>query len=242
MRAVRLVRLPALLLAMTSAIQAQSPEPNGARLALRTDTLSSFLVRGRDTTAIGTVIDQLEAREVGGERVLFRVYRSENVLTGMLLDTMVNVFSTLEPRTHSTRSARAIELMRFGAGRATGMIYQSTGDSIVVDALLPAQSYSSASFDLVLRAAPLREGWSTRVPTFVNSFRAVIEMTARVVGTEIIDGEVCWRVEAEFQGMPVGFWVGQRDRRLCKQEIRPQAGLTLLYTKVRAPRSRTGAT
>ena len=135
----------ATLLLIPAVLAAQAPpEPSGARLRLGTDTLVSFLVRNGDTTAVGWVIDEISARELNGERVLFRVYRGNSQLSGSLLDTLVDVLESLQPRSHSSRSSRSFERVQFSAGRAVGRILQPTGDSIMVDVALPSPVYSSA--------------------------------------------------------------------------------------------------
>jgi hypothetical protein len=230
------------ILALPAALAGQAPAPQGDRLLISTDTLASYLIQGADTTLTGRVIDQLTVGLLDGRRVIHRVYRVESPRLGNSLDSLVDHYETLAPVKQHSRSRRAIELIDFGAGRAQGVIRQPTGDSIRVDVRLPATVYSSSSFDLVLRAAPLAEGWTATVPAFVTGSRTVVEMTARVAGAERVDGVECWRVEAEFMGMSVGFWIAKSTRLLCKQEMRVQAGTTMLFAKPKARLDRRGAT
>lgn len=102
--------------------------------------------------------------------------------------------------------------------------------------------YNSSSFDLTLRAAPLSNGWRTTVPAFVSSTRTVVAMNARVAGAEVIGGRECWRVEAEFMAMPVTFWVAKDDRSLRQQVLRPQAGVSFIFSRERALGSARRAT
>lgn len=230
------------MLLVPALLAAQAPAPAGSRLTPATDTLASYLIQGTDTTQTGIVIDELTVRDVDGIRVLHRVYRTESARLGNTLDTLVDQYASLVPIRQHSRSRRAIELVSFAGFRARGVLLQPTGDSIRIDVPLPTPVYSSSSFDLVLRASPLAEGWSATVPAFVTSSRAVVGMTARVAGIERVDGEECWRVEGEFMGMSVAFWVSRTTRRLCKQEMRIQAGMTVLYAKPRARLDRRGAT
>jgi hypothetical protein len=239
---------PAMLLRISTALlapailAAQAPAPAGSRLTPGTDTLASYLIQGRDTAQTGIVIDELTVRELEGVRVLHRVYRTESAQLGNSIDTLVDQLASLAPMRQHSRSLRAIELIRFSAARAQGTLLQPTGDSIKVDVALPAPVYSSASFDLVLRASPLAEGWSAAVPAFVTSTRTVVSMTARVAGVDVIDGEECWRVAAEYMGMPVTFWVSRATRRLRKQEMRIRADMTILFAKPKTRLDRRGAT
>lgn len=196
-----------------------------------TDTLYQYLVRGTDTSFVGTVVDELSVRTVDGRRVLHRVYAGDSRLTGPSRDTIVDDAVTMAPVRTASYSGRAIEHVAYSSDRAQGWLRQPTGDSVRIDVALPPKVSSSSSFDLVLRASPLDDGWTATVPSFVPSSRVVVPMTARVVREEIVDDWECWRVEAEFMGMPVTFWVERETRRLCRQEMRPQAGISLLFTR-----------
>ena len=246
MRSQTLVAAAVLSLSVAvDAVQVQSqsaPDPRGSRLTEHVDTLESFLIRGRDTTRYGRAIDELRIVERQGRRVLQRVYRSEALGSGAQVDTLIDDFETLAPIQQTSRSSRAIELIAFSSSRAIGWMWQPTGDSLRIDVPLNGRTFSSSSFDLVLRASPLADGWRTSVPAFVTSSRAVVPMTARVNGKEVVDGVSCFRVDAEFQGMPVTFWIAEASRRMCKQEMRPQVGLVLLFRSPKATRDRIGAT
>jgi len=244
MRPSRLAVLALSLLTIlaTTVVAQGAPQPEGARLTLGSDTLIAFLVRGSDTTQIGRVVDELSERSMNGRRVLHRIYRSDNQLSGPSLDTLIDEFEALRPISQRSRSGRAIELVEFTDRRASGVVLQPTGDSLLVDVGLPQTVFSSSSFDLVLRAAPLADGWTTTVPSFVTSTRVVVPMHARVAGTERIGADECWRVEAEYMGMSVAFWVAQQSRKLCRQEMRVQAGITLLYRRPSEVRALLGTT
>lgn len=222
---------------------AQSPvQPSPELLRPSTDTLYQYLVRGADTTFIGTVVDALELATIDGRRVLRRVYSGDSRLTGISRDTLIDDAATLRPVRTASYSSRAIEHVAYSRDRALGWILQPTGDSLRIDAEIPTHVYSASSFDMVLRAAPLTDGWRATVPAFVASSRVVVPMTARVAGTERVDGLECWRVDAEYMGMSVTFWVERESRRLCRQEMRPQAGIALLFTRRGPGSSRRGAT
>jgi hypothetical protein len=220
---------------------AQSSHPDPSTLQTGTDTLYQYLVRGQDTTFIGMVVDELTVRTLDGRRVLHRVYAGTSRLSGTSRDTLVDDASTLSPLRSASYRASGIETVTYERGHVRGWLRQPTGDSVRIDVATPRRVFSSASFDLVLRASPLAEGWQDTVPAFLPSGRVVVPMTARVAGRERIDGTECWRVEAEFMGMPVTFWVDHRTRKLCRQEMRPQAGITLLYMRQGPDRRRQGA-
>lgn len=207
-----------------------------------TDTLYQYLIRGTDTTFVGTVIDALERTTLDGRAVLRRVYSGDSRLTGASRDTLIDDAATLRPLRTASYSLRAIEHVEYSRERAVGWRQQPTGDSVRIDVAIPAQVYSASSFDLVLRAAELDDGWAATVPAFVASSRVVVPMTAKVVGEERVDGWECWRVDAEFMVMAVTFWVERETRKLCRQEMRLQVGMALLFTRRGPGALRRGAT
>jgi hypothetical protein len=212
---------------------AQQTPPNGKLLQPRTDTLVAFMLRGADTVAMGHIIDELRVQSDGGEQRLIRVYRTISQRFGNAVDTLIDEASTLAPRSQRSRRPMGTELVDFHDGRAVGLTVSRRGDSARVDAAVPTSAYAGSSFDLLLRSSPLSVGWSATFPAFVTSSRSVVELTANVVGIEDIDGEPCWHVEAMFQETPVGFWISQRSRRLCRQEIRFRGGATMLFVRHR---------
>ena len=237
--------LAALLLAgaVSSTVRAQQAvRPRPDILQPGTDTLYQYLIRGVDTAFVGTVVDVMERTTLNERAVIRRIYSGESRLSGASRDTLIDDATTLRPVRSASYSSRAIERVEYSHDRAVGWIHQPNGDSLRIDVPVPPQVYSASSFDMVLRASELDDGWSATVPAFVASSRVVVPMTARVIGEERIDDWECWRVDAEFMGMPVTFWIERNSRRLCRQEMRPEAGISLLFTR-RAPRApRRGAT
>ena len=209
---------------------------DASRLRLGVDSLAIFLVRGRDTTRIGTVWDELRVIETSRGPRLQRIYRGHNELLGVRLDTIVSTFPSLAPVSQWSVSARSRERLDFSAGRVTGLIGLTDGGSAPVNLELPTPVYSSATFDLLLRAGPLSPGRSVTVPALVPSARTVIRLSADVVGGEDIGSEECWRVDADFAGSAVSFWIGKESRRLCQQVMHLQPGVELLFGAFPRPR------
>jgi hypothetical protein len=122
------------------------------------------------------------------------------------------------------------EVLRQWAGSAfAGCVVLANGDSVPVDAALPELVFSGSSFDLVLRAAPLAAGWEADIPAFLPSTRTVVPLRARVAGSELIGGRRCWRVEADFAGSAVTFWVAEETRALCQQVLHIRPGVQIMF-------------
>jgi hypothetical protein len=205
---------------------------DGERLRLGTDSMAIYLVRGSDTVPTGAVWDELSRRTEGnGVTVLQRVYRSRDRVLGERVDTVVDQPGTLAPIRLRSRTARSQEFLDFADQRVIGWLRLANGDSVAVDESLPAMVYNSSSFDLVLRSAPLSEGWSAEVPAFLASTRRVLPLRARVDALERIGGEPCWRVEAEFVGMPVTFWIHEQSRALCQQVMQVNPDTQVLFRR-----------
>lgn len=77
----------------------------------------------------------------------------------------------------------------------------------------------------------LTEGWSIEVPAFLPASQSVETLTGRVVGVESIDGEPCWRVDTDFAGMAVTFWIHRESRDLVQQVLRLDAENQFLFRR-----------
>lgn len=226
--------LPAL-----ASAQRPVPGPDGRLLRLGVDSLAMYLVQGTDTTRTGTLRDELSVVREDGRELLRREYISIDRVLGTRVDTLVDVRADLRPVRHRSHTDRAVEAVDFAAGRATGWLRLANGDSVAVDAA--ADAFNASSFDLVLRASPLRDGWEATVPAFHPTTRAVMALRARVVGVEHVAQERCWRVQAEFGGTPVTFWIGQTSRALRRQVMQVRPDVQILFrpmtTSTRARRA-----
>jgi hypothetical protein len=94
----------------------------------------------------------------------------------------------------------------------------------------------------VLRASPLHKEWSRAVRTFLPSTRSLVEFHAKVEGTDTVDGEPAWRVQADFGGTPVTFWIGQESRRLKRQVMQVRPDVAILFARPRITRTPKRAT
>ncbi len=204
---------------------------DGRRLPLGVDTLRVYLIRGTDTTETGRIIDALAVRERGGRQLLHRVYQSRDQVLPSGVDSLTDELVTLMPVSHRSRRSSGSQLLEYAAGRVNGIVRTPDGDSTVLNTSLPATVFNSASFDLVIRAAPLAYGWAASVPAFLPGGRSVVELKARVAGVETIHGVRCWRVEADFNGMPVTFWIAQQDRKLRQQLMRIRPDISILFAR-----------
>jgi hypothetical protein len=237
--------LAATLIAV-SRVAAQTAPPvagiDGRLLRAGVDSLAIFLVRDGDTTRTGSVQDELAPTDLNGRWVLRRVYRSDDRVLGSRVDTTVDELPTLAPISSRSVSRQGLEVLDFEPTRVRGWMRLINGDSVGVDVPVAGAIYNSGTFDLLLRAAPLREGWEAEVPAFLPNTRTIARLRARVAGRDRIGTSDCWRVEAEFTGMPVTFWVEAASRRLCQQVMHVQPGVRILFAAPRPERSPRRAT
>jgi hypothetical protein len=220
----------ALAAAGPAAAQGGAPDPDARRLRPGVDSLAIYLVRGADTTRTGTLRDELAVVREGDRDLLRRVYVSSDRVLGARVDTLVDGLADLRPVRHRSRTERSAEALDFAAGRASGWLRLANQDSVGVDAAA-AGAYNASSFDLVLRASSLRDGWEATVPAFLPPARAISPMRARVTGVESVGGEPCWRVQAEFSGTPVTFWIGQSSRALRQQVLQVRPDVQILFRR-----------
>lgn len=231
-----------LLLAVPVGCHAQPPALDARTLRLGIDTLAVYAIRGTDTTLTGMIVDELTLRSAGDRQLLVRTYHSRDRLLGTNADTLIDEFPTLAPVRHRSWRDGGSEHLEFELGRVRGFLRLANGDSVVVDQSVPSQVINASSFDLALRAAELKPDWSGQFSAFLSNSRTIGSMSARVAGLDEVGGTTCWRVEAEFAGLPVTFWIDQDSRRLCQQVMVLRPDLKILFAAPRATRSTNRAT
>jgi len=223
--------------AAAGSLHAQSsraPKPDARRLTLGTDSLDVFVVRQGRPLRTGAIVDRLDTVRVGGELLLRRVYRRTDAALGNGVDTLVDRFPDLTP--HSVRSASdggGTETLAWRAGRMTGAVERSGSSTRTIDTTAAASTFSRSSVDLVLRASPLAVGYEVAVPAY-SARQGAATIAARVAASETLPGfGPAWRVEADYAGMPVTFWIDAGSRRVVRQLIRVAPGTELLYVAAR---------
>jgi len=234
MHRVRFTSAIAFAITATSALAQTpaAPQPDGHRLPLATDSLEVYVVRLGRPQRTGFLIDRLDTVQVDGETMLRRIRRTTDAALGSGADTVVHALATLQPRSVRTHSDRGTEHLDWQASRVVGVVEDADGPARSIDSPLPKGWYSSASFDLILRACPLAEGYAVTVPTFGREGSQVL--TATVAGSEMVEGHGdTWRIEADVAGLPVTFWISKASRRLVRQVLHVSPVFEIIFV---APR------
>lgn len=220
----------ALAVAATSAFaqRPSAPQPDGHRLRLATDSFDVYVVRLGHPPRTGFLIDRLDTVRVDGETMLRRIRRTADASLGSSEDTVVHALGTLQPRSVRTHSDRGAEHLDWREGRIVGVVEEPDGPVRSIDSPLPTGWYSGESFDLILRACPLAEGYGVAVPTFGREGSRVL--TATVAGSEAVEGHGdTWRVDADIGGLPVTFWIGKTSRRLVREVLHVSPVLEIMF-------------
>jgi hypothetical protein len=228
-----------LLLALATAFvashadaQVSAPAPNTAQLHCGVDTMEVYLVRGEGRRKTGTIVDACRVTDRAGVQVVERVYSSVDALLGSRTDTIVDRWKTLMPVSYRSHAAEGEMILDWSDRTITGRL-AFTGQTPIEVNEPSAGSYNSASFDLILRASPLAIGYTVDVPSYIPK-QGVKSLTAKVVGEESAAGRDAWRVDADFSGMPVTFWISKDRRRLLKQVLHVAPGTDLEFVLVPA--------
>jgi hypothetical protein len=219
MHRVRFHSLIILAVAATSTLAQMpaGPQPDGRRLRLGSDSLEVYIIRMGQPQRTGYLIDRLDTVRVNGETMLRRIYRTTDAVLGSSVDTLVDAFATLQPHRVSSHSDRGTERLDWQMNRVVGVVEEPDAPARSIDSPRPNGWFSSASFDLILRASPLADGYRISVPTF-SGLRGSHVLTANVARSEAVEGYGdTWRIEADFAGLPVTFWIDKTSRRLVRQ-------------------------
>ena len=212
-------------LAQTSA----GPQPDGRRLRLTADSLEVYVVQLGQSRRTGFLIDRLDTVRVNGETMLRRIHRTADAVLGSSVDTVVHTLATLQPRSVWSHSNRGTERLDWQTSRVVGVVEEPESPVRSIDSPLPRGWYSDASFDLILRACPLADGYGVAVPTF-SGLQGSRVLTANVAGSEDVEGHGdTWRIEADLAGLPVTFWISKASRRLVRQIIHVSPVLQIMF-------------
>lgn len=171
------------------------------RLQLTTDSLEIYLIRQGDRQRTGTIVDALDTVRVNGELRLRRIYRRTDAVLGNGVDTLVDGYADLRLRLVDSRSdGGGVEHTEWRNGRVVGVVEQGGNTTRQVDTAAASGVYSSASFDLILRAAPLAQGYTLTIPAF-SGRQGAKTLSAKVAATEMLPGiGETWPVEADVGG------------------------------------------
>jgi hypothetical protein len=175
------------------------------------------------------VIDRLDTVTFAGERVIRRIYTSRDAVLGNRVDTLIDQFDSLRPRSVRSHSSQGTESLDWRDEHVRGTVSGPGNAARGINENLPGAVYSAATVDLILRSSPLAEGYSVRIDAY-SGFHSRIEVTARVVGSEVIDGAGdAWRIDAHFGEVMVSFWVAKSSRKLVRQVMHIAPGVELRF-------------
>jgi len=223
------------LVSSASAAQARSvPGLDPKLLRLTTDSLEVYVVRQGKQARSGTIVDALDTVRVNGELRLRRVYSRTDELLGNGVDTLVDAFSDITLRRIDSRSdGGGVEYEEWRDGRIVGAVEQGGRRVRQIDTTAAGGAYSSASFDLILRAAPLANGYAITLPAF-SGRRGGKTVSAKVVGSEILRPfGATWRLDVDFGGRSAMFWITKDSRRLVRQRVTAAFGIDFLIVAAR---------
>ena len=209
------------------------PQPDGRLLRLGTDSLDVYIVRFGKAERTGFLVERLDTVRVDGETRLRRVIRTSDTVLGSGVDTLINVWQTLEPRSVRTRSDRGNESLDWKPTRVRGVVEELDKPARSVDSAVPKGWHSSASFDLILRASPLAEGYEVAVPSFSGLDGSRV-LTAKVTGSESRDdlGDA-WQIEADFADLQVTLWISKTSRKVLREVMHVSPGMEIMYVATR---------
>jgi hypothetical protein len=202
---------------------------NPKLLRLGTDSLEVFIMRQGKQGRSGTIVDALDTVRVNGELRLQRVYSRTDAVLGDGVDTLVDAFADIRLRRTDSRSdGGGVEHVEWRDGRITGAIEQSGRPARQIDTVAADGVYSSASFDLILRSAPLADGYAITLPAF-SGRQGPKTVSAKVAGSETLRPfGATWRLDVDFGGRSATFWITKDSRRLVRQVVHAVPGVDFL--------------
>ena len=207
------------------------------------DSLEIHILQGVTAQRVGMLWDELSMVSAEGEPALRRVYRTENSAFGPTLDSTFSRWSNLTPLSHRSDGRQSSVAVSYHADSVLGRRSLNGSPERSIRRALTSGIYDGASFDLLVRAAPLAPKYELTVPGYVSVTDTIARLSARVVGSERIrladgaEGPEVWRVEMDFAGLASTMWIAKADRRMVRQTIRltPQLSMLMVRPGIAAP-------
>ncbi|MDB4950334.1 MAG: hypothetical protein JWM27_2983, partial [Gemmatimonadetes bacterium] len=208
---------------------------DGSRVRPARASFAWEIVRGEGSTPVGTLTDEVSVVQSGGRPALLRVLSLQSA-RGALIDSTVSDARTLAPISQRSTQPRRSIALTFERGRMTGSVTPVGGAPVKVDTAGAVPAFDSSSWDLVLRALPLREGLSVRYAVFDVDLPGQTWYSARVTGVERPAGAAgdAWRVETERgDGHQATVWIDRATREVVQVEAQMGPGVLLRQTRQR---------
>lgn len=201
------------------------------------DSMRMVLVRPSDERDMGMLYDEVSLVDGAEGKQLRRVYRTVNVLFGNHRDTVTSTVPDLKPLAHKTVSGPAIEDLQFRKDSIVGWVETEGRPRARVQRAADSTLYDGHTFDLLIRFAPLDEGYSLTLPILITSRDSVAMATATVTGSAVIpvengQGAETWVVLLDFAGVKSTMWVEKQTRRLARQVIELKPGIEILMDRL----------
>ncbi len=208
-----------------------------APIAPRLDSMRMVLIRPTDERDIGMLYDEVMVVEGSEGRQLRRVYRTENALFGDHRDTVFSTVPELKPLSHRTVSGPALEDLQFRKDSIVGWVEAEGRPRALVRRVADSALYDGHTFDLLIRRAPLEDGFTLEVPVLLTSRDTVAKVSAIVTGSASVPVEggraaETWVVLLDFAGVRSTMWIEKESRRLAKQVIELQPGVDILMDRL----------
>jgi dienelactone hydrolase len=209
---------------------------NAARLTPGTTTLRLVLVQNGQERDIGTVTEELAATTVGGKPALLHVETiNAPMMGGTAVDSSVFLRDGFTPVSHRSVNAQRTLALDFSGTKVTGSLTPKGGTAQAINYSGDAPLFDASIAGLLLRAAPLAEGYAVAIPAYIHEAGGKTSITARVTGAEQVDvgGRKvdAWVVEMNPAGRQVKQWVTKDTREVVRVSIIPQPGIEIRAVK-----------
>lgn len=194
------------------------------------------LTRGDTVKPFGRQSEQLTRAVLDGRPVLLDVQTFETPNATTVDSSWLDTLTVRPIRMRSTNPARIVSL-DFQGQRVSGGTTPSTGAATAIDQQLAARPFEWNMFGLAVAALPLRVGYRTTMPVYMDRFSRVVWYAVEVVrDTSIVRTSgfhsPMWEVvaTADSAGPSARFWVSQHHR-FVDQVLVWEPGVSIMYAR-----------
>lgn len=213
---VKISMLCSALMLAPLAIEAQtlpgSADVDGSRLRAGTWDVTLTVHREGQTMPLGT--QHYELVEVNAADPMWMLITTTSSEIGVATDTVIALRSSLVPVRHRSHTTRRNMFLEFDGTNVTGTYEPTDGPVRTIDRTTETPTFDSGMLELIICALPLRAGYATRIPTYIEEHQGLAWFDVEVTGEATVDGVAGWVVRAVGPAQPVEFVIAKEAPRM----------------------------
>ena len=204
-----------------------SSEIDDARLVPATWIVSMTLSRAGVDIPVGTTKYELR-RMPAGQWGYITTTTTER---GTAVDTSIARRNTLEPVSHRSHAVPRKLSLDYAGTTVTGTYTPSDSAPRRIERVTAVPTFDAAMLDIILGSLPLKAGYTTRLPMYIEEQRGLVWFDVVVSGETTVGATAGWDVQVTMPNYAVNFVLARDDHRFLGGRVEYPNGAVLRMTR-----------